>query len=74
MGMRKAREGEPEVVEPMVQHDTRDHDAEFARIGEVRQAKTAGLVLLTEDHIPLGAGECSPGAHAPFQCASNVGG
>ena len=74
MGMRKAREGEPEVVEPMSQHDTGDGDAEDAGVGEVRQAKTAGLMLLTEDHIPLGAGERSPSPHAPFQRASNVGG
>src|SRR5258708_8819719 len=60
MGMRKAGEYEPEVVEPMVQHDTRDHNAEVARIGEVRQADTATRVLLPYDHIPLGAGERSP--------------
>ena len=74
MGMRKAREGEPEVVEPMSQHDTGDGDAEDARVGEVGQAKPAGFVLLTKDHVLLGAGQGSPGAHASFQRASNVGG
>src|SRR5258705_12501681 len=64
VGMLEAREGEPEVVEPMLQHDTRDCHAERAGVGEVRQAETAGLVLLAEDHIPLGSRQRSPSAHA----------
>src|ERR1700730_5922543 len=74
MGMLKAREWQPEVVEPMVQHDTRNRNAEDARIGAVRQTKTARGVVLTEDHIPLGSGECTPSAHSALQRASNVGG
>src|SRR5467141_4059290 len=57
----------------MCQHDTCDGDAEGTRVGEVGQAKPAGLVLLTEDHILLGAGQGSPRAHAPFQRAPNAG-
>src|SRR5260370_2109109 len=57
----------------MSQHDTCDGDAEYARVGEVGQAKPAGLVLLTEDHILLGADQRSPRAHAPFQRAPNAG-
>src|SRR5450631_1069630 len=73
MGMLEAREGEPEVVEPMSQHDTGDGDAEDARVGEVGQSKPAGFVLLTKDHVLLGAGQGSPAAHSPFQRASDAG-
>src|SRR6266436_1669199 len=58
----------------MSQHDTCDGDAEYARVGEVGQAETAGLVLLTEDHILLGPDQRSPRAHATFQRAPNAGG
>src|SRR5258708_8812769 len=57
----------------MSQHDTCDGNAEYAGVGEVGQAKPAGLVLLTEDHILLGAGQGSPAAHSPFQRAPNAG-
>src|SRR6266851_657139 len=57
----------------MSQHDTGDGDAEYARVGEVGQAKPAGLMLLTKDHILLGAGQGSPAAHSPFQRAPNAG-
>src|SRR6266705_172172 len=57
----------------MSQHDTCDGDAEYARVGEVGQAKTTGLVLLTEDHILLGPDQRSPRAHAPLQRATNAG-
>jgi len=57
----------------MSQHDTGDGDAEYARVGEVGQAKPAGFVLLTKDHIQLGAGQGSPAAHSPFQRAPNAG-
>src|SRR4030081_943790 len=57
----------------MSQHDTCDGNAEYAGVGEVGQAKPAGLVLLTEDHILLGAVQGSPAAHSPFQRAPNAG-
>src|SRR5216684_3186172 len=57
----------------MSQHDTCDGNAEYAGVGEVGQAKPAGFVLLTKDHILLGAGQGSPAAHSPFQRAPNAG-
>src|SRR6266702_2869621 len=57
----------------MSQHDAGDGDAEYARVGEVGQAQPARLVLLTENHILLGADQRSPCAHAPFKRASNAG-
>src|SRR5580693_6432698 len=58
----------------MPQHDTRDRDAEHARVGEVRQPQTAGLVLLAENHILLGPDQRSPRANAPLQRAPDAGG
>src|SRR5215204_1776701 len=57
----------------MSQHNTGDGDAEYARVGEVGQAKPTGFVLLTKDHILLGAGQGSPAAHSSFQRAPNAG-
>src|SRR6266404_2770538 len=74
MGMLVTGEYEPEVIEPMAQHDARDRNAKLTRIGEVRQTKMAGRMLLAKDHITLGPCKRSPCAHASLQRASNVGG
>ena len=73
MGMLEARECQPEVIEPMRQRDAGNRDAERARVGEVGQAKTAGLVLLPEDDVLLWAGQRPPTPHAPFQRAPDAG-
>src|SRR6516165_711711 len=57
----------------MHENDTCDGDAKGAGVGEVGQATSAGLVLLTEDHILLRPGQCSPRAHTPFQRAPDAG-
>src|SRR5260370_3156525 len=57
----------------MSPHEAGDGDGKAAGVGEVGQAKPARLVLLTEDHILLGAGQGSPAAYAPFQRAPNAG-
>jgi hypothetical protein len=38
MGMRKARGGEPEVIEAVQERHARDGDAKTVHVGEVRQA------------------------------------
>src|SRR5205823_4000441 len=63
----EARERQPEVVEPMVQRDAADRDAEPVGVGEVGEAETARLVLLPEDDVLLRSGQGTPGPHAPFQ-------
>jgi hypothetical protein len=72
MGMREAREGEAEVIEPMLQHDAGDGDAELTRVGEVGEAEATGFMLLPEDHILLGSGQRSPRPHASFQRAADA--
>jgi hypothetical protein len=73
MGMLEARECQPEVIEPMRERHAGNRDAERTRVSEVGQAKTAGLVLLPEDDVPLRAGQRPPGPHPPFQRAPDAG-
>src|SRR5262249_40402702 len=73
MGMLETRECQPEVIEPMCQRDAGNRDAQRARVSEVRQAKTAGLMLLPEDDILFWAGQCPPTSHAPFPRAPDAG-
>jgi hypothetical protein len=61
MGMRKAREGEAEVVQAMLEQDAGDHHPEHLRVGEVGQAETARRVLLSEHDILFRSGERPPG-------------
>ena len=72
VSVREARERQPEVVEPMVQRDAADRDAEPAGVGEVREAETARLVLLSEDDVLLRSGQGAPGPHTPFQRAPDA--
>jgi len=70
--MLEAGEREPEVVEPVSEGSTSDRDPERARVGEVGEAKPAGLVLLAEDYVLLRPIERSPRADAPLQRAADV--
>ena len=60
------------MIEPMRQRNAGNRDAERARVGEIRQAKTAGFVLLPEDNVLFWAGQCPPAPHAPFQRAPDA--
>src|SRR5262245_28762452 len=71
MGMLEARERQPEVIEPVVERFARNRDAEPAHVGEVRQAHPARRVLLSEDHVPVGAVEGSPLDDATLQCPAH---
>jgi hypothetical protein len=61
------------MLEPVCQRDAGNRYAERARVGEVGQAKTAGLMLLSEDNVLLWARQRPPTPHAPFQRASDAG-
>ena len=58
--MLKARERQPEVVEPVIERLTRDLDTEPTHVGEVGQAHPPRRVLLAEDHISVGTVESPP--------------
>src|SRR5258706_8027587 len=73
MGMLEARERQAEVIEPVIEQNALNRDAKSARVCEVRQTETAGLVILAEDDILLWPGDRAPGPHAPFQRAPDIG-
>ena len=68
----KARAGQPEVIEAVVQRDTRHGDAQAVHLGEVGQPETTGFVYLTEHDVMLLAMECAPVANTALQCAAHV--
>jgi hypothetical protein len=66
MGMLPAREGQAEVIEPVIERHTGDADAVIAHLGEIRQPQPTWGVLLPEDDVSLSPVERPPGADAPF--------
>src|SRR5262249_26222619 len=50
-----ARKRKPEVIEPMIEALTGDHDAEIAHVGKVGQTELPRHRLLTKDDVSLGA-------------------
>ncbi len=73
MGMLPAREGQAEVIEPVIERHTGDADAVIAHVGEIGQPQPARRMLLPEDDVLLGAVQRPPGADAPLQRAANTG-
>src|SRR3954449_6433482 len=67
MSMLPAREGQAEVIEPVIERHTGDADAVIAHIGEIGQPQPTRQVLLSKDDVPLGPVERPPGADAPLQ-------
>ena len=67
MRVLEARPDEPEMVEPVIEDDAGDGDAELGHVGEVRQRHPPGRVHLTEDHLLLLAVKRSPRADAPLE-------
>ena len=55
MGVFEAREGQAEVIEPTIEHQAGDRDAEIGHLGEVRQAHPAWRMLLAKDDLPIRA-------------------
>ena len=67
MGVLPTREGQAEVIEPVIERHTSDADAVIAHVGEIGQPQPTRRMLLPEDDVPLGPVERPPGADAPFQ-------
>ena len=65
--------GEAEVVEPVIERDAGDRDAEIGHVGEVGQPGAAGLVRLAEDDVLLLAVHGAPGADPALQGAADAG-
>jgi hypothetical protein len=73
MGMLPTREGQAEVIQPMIKRCAGDADAAIAHAGKIGQAQPARRVLLTEDDVLLGTVEGPPCADAAFQRAADIG-
>src|SRR6516162_10059167 len=73
MSMLPAREGQAEVIEPVIEWQTSDADAVFAHLGEIRQAQPARRWLLPEDDVALGPIERPPAADAALQRPADTG-
>src|SRR5438552_11930422 len=72
MSMLPAREGQAEVIEPVIQRHTGDADAVIAHVGEIGKPHPARRVLLPEDDVLLGPVQRPPGTDAPLQGAANT--
>ena len=62
--------GQGEVIQPMGQRCAGDADAEVAHVGEVGQPLLSRSVVLTEDHLAVGAVLGPPSAHPAFQATT----
>lgn len=71
--MLKARPGQAEVVETVVERLARDRHGEIGHVGEIRQPHPSRLVNLPEDHLLLRAVDRAPGTDAPFDGAADTG-
>src|SRR5499427_5472975 len=67
MRMLPAGEGQPEVIEPVLERHTGDADAVIGHVGEVGQPQPTRRMLLPEDDVLLGPVEGPPAADAPLQ-------
>ena len=67
MGVLPTGEGQPEMVEPVIERHVSDADAVTTQVGKIGQPEPARRVFLPEDDLLLGALERPPGADAPLQ-------
>ncbi len=67
MSMFPAREGQAEVIEPVIERHTSDADAVIAHVGEIGQSQPTRRMLLPEDDVLLGPIQRPPAADAPLQ-------
>jgi hypothetical protein len=73
MSMLEAREGEPEVIEPVRQRFARDRETERGHVSEVGQAQASRRMLLAEHHVAAWAVKRPPVGDAPLQSAADAG-
>jgi len=73
MRVLEARVGEAKVIEPVVEHDAGDRDAEVGHIGEVGQAHAPRLMGLAKNDVLLLAMHGPPGADPALEGAADAG-
>src|SRR5437660_12814084 len=67
MSMLPAREGQAEVIEPVIERYTGDADAVIGHVGEIVQPQPTRQVFLQEDDVPLATVDRPPGADTALQ-------
>ncbi len=72
MAMFPAREGQPKMIEPVIERHTSDADAEIAHVGEIRQPQSARRVILAKDDVAVIAVQRPPGADATLKGAADA--
>ena len=70
LSMLPGRVRQHEMIQPMVQGLTGDADAGISHVGEVRQCLLSGHVVLTEDHLTIGAVFGAPGANPTLKATT----
>src|ERR1700750_2268159 len=71
MSMLPAREGQAEMINPVIERHAGDADAVIAHVGEIGKPQPARRVLLPKDDVLCGPVQCPPGTDAPLQGAAN---
>jgi hypothetical protein len=72
LGMLEAEEGEPKVIEAMIQGQASDKDAEIGHVGEIGKRPPNRPVDSPGDHVLLGPAKRPP-CNAPLQRAPDTG-
>ena len=67
--MLPAREGEPEVIEHMIERPAADGHREAVGMGEVGEGLPTGRMLLAEDQLPFRSLGRPPMRHVPLERA-----
>ena len=74
MGVLEAGVGEPEVIQPVIEHRARNRHAEIGHVGEIRQPHAAGFLDLAEDHLLVRPMHGAPRPYAALQGAARSSG
>src|ERR1700746_1459394 len=73
MSMLPAREGQAEMINPVIERHTGDADAVIAHVGEIGKPQPARRMLPPKEDVLFGAVQRPPGADAPLQRATDTG-
>src|SRR5947209_13878737 len=72
VSMLPAREGQTEVIEPVIQRHTGNIDAVIAHVGKIGKPQPSWRMLLPEDDVLLGPVQRPPATDAPLQRAADT--
>jgi hypothetical protein len=70
LGMLPSRVGQHEVIQPMIQRLAGNADADIGHVGEIRLRLLSRHMVLTEDHLAIGAVFGAPGTNPTLQAST----